>query len=417
MGCAPLRNSTAEWISTPTGLGARQSAFESSFSVARAYEAQGNYRQAGEVYSKLISDGPQDHRLHHRLGVLAVREGRLDEANSQFDRALKAAPEDAELLTDIGYAFYLQGRYDDAEERLKRVVANNPDNKRAVNNLGMVLAKTGRGSEAYRVFRRTGSDAMAHSNLAYAYANNGQLDLAEKHYSRALDYDETLTQASDALLQLDELRRDLDAGAELVATAPMTTQPAEKSNGQRAIAQQSMEKPDSAEFAAKWRQNGVDGDKRKYDRKKFEFEDEFYGSNSTGVTSAVHDSIHSDSANHREILLLQIDELRRDLDAGAELVATAPMTTQPAEKSNGQRAIAQQSMEKPDSAEFAAKWRQNGVDGDKRKYDRKKFEFEDEFYGSNSTGVTSAVHDSIHSDSANHREILQTSRSGSLSRN
>lgn len=313
MGCAPLRNSAAEWISTPTGMGTPPSAFESSFSVARAYEAQGNYRQAGEIYAKLIPDGPQDHRLYHRLGVLAVREGRLDEANSHFDQAIKAAPDDAELLTDIGYAFYLQGRYDDAESRLKRVVANHPDNKRAVNNLGMVFAKTGRSSEAYRVFRRTGSDAEAHSNLAYAYANNGQLDLAEKHYSRALDYDETLTQASDALLQLDDLRRDLEAGAELFSAAPKNTRPAEESNGQQAIAQQSMEKPDSAGFAARWRSNGVDGVKRKNNRKKFEFEDEFYGSNSTGVTPAVHDSIHSDSANHSEILQTSgIDSLSRD---------------------------------------------------------------------------------------------------------
>ena len=287
MGCASLQKSTPGWASNSTGMAAAPSAFESSFSIARAYEAQGNYRQAGEVYGKLISEKPGDHRLHHRLGVLAVREGRLDEAISHFDKALKTAPNDGELLTDLGYALYLQGRYDDAEQRLKSVVADNPDNKRAANNLGMVLAKTGRSSEAYRVFRKTGSDAEAHSNLAYVYANNGQFDLAEKHYSRALDYDDTLTQASDALLQLDELRRDLDEGAILQAAAPMNPD-GEQLNREDAQTLRPMDNPDGAEFASKWKRRAGGGTQVASRAQNFQFGDDVYDSTPSGVTQVVH---------------------------------------------------------------------------------------------------------------------------------
>ena len=288
MGCASLPNSIPGWGSTAAGSTAAPTAFESSFSVARAYEAQGNYRQAKEIYTKLIADGPQDHRLQHRLGVLAVRDGRLNEAISHFDAALKTAPEDAELLTDLGYTFYLQGKYDEAELRLKSVVAMAPDNKRASNNLGMVLAKTGRSSEAYRAFRKVGTDAEAHSNLAYVYANNGQIDLAEKHYSRALDYDDTLSQASDALMQLDEVRRDLEAGASLQAAAPMAPD-SEQLNGVEDRVPQAMENPDSAEFASKWQRSAVGGTRAASKPEDFQFRDDLYESTSSSVKLAVHE--------------------------------------------------------------------------------------------------------------------------------
>lgn len=288
MGCASLPTGIPGWPSNSTGETAESSEFESSFSVARAYETQGNYRPAGDIYEKLIADDPQNHRLHHRLGVLEVRQGRLKEAQAHFDQALKAAPEDAELLTDIGYALYLQGKYDDAEQRLKSVIAMDPDNKRASNNLGMVLAKTGRNSEAYRAFRKTSSDAEAHSNLAYAYANNGQIDLAEQHYSRALDYDDTLSQASDALMQLDEVRRDLEAGAVLQAAAPMAPNP-EQLNGLKDRVPQPMDNPDSAEFASKWGRSAVGRTSAASRPEDFQFRDDFYESTSSGVKQAVHE--------------------------------------------------------------------------------------------------------------------------------
>ena len=302
MGCAPLQNRMVAWTGTSDGQTAAPTAFESSFSVGRAYEAQGNYRQAEEVYGKLVAHNPENHLLQHRLGVLAVRQGRLDEANSHFEKALKSAPDDAELLTDIGYALYLQGRYDDAEQRLRSVVGNNPDNKRAANNLGMVLAKTGHGSEAYRVFRKTGSDAQAHSNLAYVYANIGELDLAEKHYSRALDFDDSLTQASDALLQLDEIRRDLDEGAVLQAAGPLHPQASNEPTQEVALTPQPMENPDSAEFASRWRQQATGRNGTAASPETFQFQDEFYESKPDQVTSAVHHVEQNDSEDRRPVL-------------------------------------------------------------------------------------------------------------------
>ena len=308
-GCASLQDRVVGWTSpsfsptaVPAGPIGAPSEFESNFSVARAYEMQGKYNQAEEVYGRMVARNPENHRLHHRLGVLAVRKGDLDDANSHFDQALKGAPDDPELLADIGYTMYLQGRYAEAEQSLKDVVANYPDQQRAVNNLGMVLAKMGRGSEAYRVFRKTGSDAEAHSNLAYAYANTGQLDLAEKHYSRALDYDDTLTQASDALLQLDDLRRDLDAGAVLQTAAPINSQGAEDLKPEDAQTPQPMENPDSVEFASRWRQTEIGGQNRKSGANSFQFEDEFYDSASSRVTPAVHLAEQSDSASRGEVL-------------------------------------------------------------------------------------------------------------------
>ena len=277
-GCASLHDRMSGSPERPLG-------FESKFAMARACEQQGGVNHALEMYSRLLADNSQNHQLHHRLGVIAVKQGRPDEAMKHFDRALEIAPNDGELITDIGYTLYLQGRHAEAEQHLRQAVAEDPKNERALNNLGLVLSKLGRQSQAYRVFRKTGSDAQAHANLAYAYATAGQLDLAERHYSRALDFDEGLTQASVALLQLEEIRRDLDeTGSALHVARPPIPEGAQPSERTQPPAEDRMEDPDSPEFIARWGQPG-----RSTTPQQFQFTRELYeqtGSAETGVRQA-----------------------------------------------------------------------------------------------------------------------------------
>ena len=240
-GCTTLRQSTSQ-VPAPDS-------FESSFAIARAYEGQGKISRAMDVYGRLLADHPQDHQVHHRLGVISVRRNRPQEAISHFEQALGGAPDNQELLTDMGYTFYLLGRYQDAEGTLRQVLSKDPANERAVNNLGLVLAKQGQTAEAFSVFRKTGSPAEAHANLAYVYASTGQIELAERHYSRALDYDESLTQASEALLQLHGIQRDIDPGSHFSPGRDVV-------NAKKATPQ---ENPESVEFASRWQSKNSSG--------------------------------------------------------------------------------------------------------------------------------------------------------------
>ena len=65
--------------------------------------AAGRERTAKQSYRALLKKAPQDARLHHRLGVLAVQKGDFAEAEEHFRAAKSLAPPTAELLSDIGY--------------------------------------------------------------------------------------------------------------------------------------------------------------------------------------------------------------------------------------------------------------------------------------------------------------------------
>src|SRR5690606_6103389 len=103
----------------------------------------------------------------------------------------------------------LQDRLDEAEERLRQALELSPTSRTARTNLALVLGEQGRFGECLNEFRRVGTEAQAHANLAYVYAMLGELEQAEQEYHRALALDPTLLPAADALSQLAERRRAL----------------------------------------------------------------------------------------------------------------------------------------------------------------------------------------------------------------
>jgi hypothetical protein len=68
--------------------------------------------------------------------------------------------------------------------------------------LAILLGEQGRDEEALALFRRTGTEAQAQSNMAFIYTQRGQLAAAMDAYNRALTLDNSLRPAADALVQL-----------------------------------------------------------------------------------------------------------------------------------------------------------------------------------------------------------------------
>ena len=174
---------------------------------ARSYEQQGDYERAKQLYQELLAQDPKSPVVLHRLGILAVRQGALNEGLEQLELARTLAPSNAELLTDIGYTLYLQGRMEESAGALQNALNLDPDNKRCLNNLGLVLGKQGRMQDARGVFRQMGTEAESLAKVGYIHAQLGNLDEAEKSYSKALDEDSDLTVAAEALLQIAQQRK------------------------------------------------------------------------------------------------------------------------------------------------------------------------------------------------------------------
>jgi Tfp pilus assembly protein PilF len=175
---------------------------EATLACARLCERHNDANQARRIYEALIKENPKQVEPYHRLAVLAAKEGNFAEADAYFQKALAAGPATAELLSDMGYALYLQDRLSEAEKALRRAVEVDPNYLAAHNNLGLVLGQQGKLEAAMAAFRKAGSEAQAHANLAYVHATRGELDQAERHYSRALTLDQELRPAAEALLQV-----------------------------------------------------------------------------------------------------------------------------------------------------------------------------------------------------------------------
>lgn len=199
--------------------------FDLRLAAARNGEQQGDQERARKAYQDLLAENANHPLVHHRLGVLCLRQGAVAEGLSHFERAAALAPEDAEVLTDYGYALYTQGQLQDAESRLRNALAISPNNKRAANNLGLVLGKAGRTQEAYKAFRQVGTEAEALANLGYVHSQLGNLDEAAKHFSRSLDEDSQLTVAAEGLMQIAQQKK-VQAVAAAAAKAEPAAEPA-----------------------------------------------------------------------------------------------------------------------------------------------------------------------------------------------
>lgn len=187
-----------------TAAADKKDPLEGQFALARLCERRGESEQAEQIYCALLQKAPQDARIHHRLGVLAMKKGDFARAEEQFRAAKTLAPPTAALLSDIGYCCYLQQELPQAEAALKDALNLEPSYATAINNLALVMGREGRFKESLDLFKRNNSEAEAYANLAYVLAQNGQSAQAKEMYLRALTLDNTMRAAAQAMLQIDE---------------------------------------------------------------------------------------------------------------------------------------------------------------------------------------------------------------------
>lgn len=103
--------------------------------------ALAEYRASQEVQA----DRPE---ARVNLGVLAAREGRLDEAEIAFSAALSLSPSYVPAYVDLADVYRARGRDAEGEDLLRRAVAIDPSHAGARHALGLLLIRTGRFPEA-----------------------------------------------------------------------------------------------------------------------------------------------------------------------------------------------------------------------------------------------------------------------------
>jgi Flp pilus assembly protein TadD len=170
--------------STPTLTAAQKADVE--FAMARSVEKSGELGKASVLYQDVLKKDPRRADALDRLAVLYARQGQFEQAVACHKKALAIQPANADFHSNLGYCYYLQNRWAEAELELQKAIELAPNHQRAHNNLGLVLAHTERSQQALAEFRRAGgTEADAHSNLAFVLTLTNSWKEAREHYARA----------------------------------------------------------------------------------------------------------------------------------------------------------------------------------------------------------------------------------------
>lgn len=191
--------------------------FNTRLTMAQVYEQEGKLQKAAVIYAELLETRPEHPTLCHRYGVVQMGLGKGDEGLQFLERANVLNPDNPAVLSDLGYACLMSDQLDAAEKFLRRSYDLESADERTVNNLALTIGLLGRYEESQELFERVMSRAEAQSNLGYICAQRGEGQRAMAHYSRALDLDPSLKPAAEALVQLDEMKRDFDAQRPAIA--------------------------------------------------------------------------------------------------------------------------------------------------------------------------------------------------------
>ena len=192
------RAAVRQGVSLAAGLAIAACAF---LSVERA----GAFRDDAAFAAQWLRTNPASPEAHHLLGLLALRDGRYEEAVAPLREAARLAPDSPEVRHNLGSALLGSGKTVGARLEFEAVLRLAPGHPEAENNLGLLSAQEGRPAEAeahYRAALRAAPDFVeARSNLGAALARRGDLSGAEAELRRALEL------APD----FEDARRNLDA--------------------------------------------------------------------------------------------------------------------------------------------------------------------------------------------------------------
>lgn len=148
---------------------------------------------AAAKYQTILNAYPESLYALSNLGVVRFQQGNYPEAERILREAVRVSPQDAFSHSILGIVLYQQGKYDDAVMILTRAVALDPNDAKSRNYLGISASQKGWQESAEKELRKAieldPNYGDAHFNLAVIYATQKPpaLEMARKHYSRALE--------------------------------------------------------------------------------------------------------------------------------------------------------------------------------------------------------------------------------------
>lgn len=147
----------------------------------------GNAPQAKAYLIQAVKHGNRQWKSHNGLGVIADLEHNSTEAIAHFEAALAIEPANPMLLNNLGFTLYRAGDELKAKQLFNQALGFDNKNQRAISNLALVEIKHGAYASAVALFNRVMPPHEALNNVGYLCMLNGQYDIAEEFFIRAID--------------------------------------------------------------------------------------------------------------------------------------------------------------------------------------------------------------------------------------
>ena len=167
---------------------------EALYGVGSVYLNQNKNAAARDAFEKAVKltasypDTLPD--AWNNLGVIATREGRIDDSIRCFQQALQLSPRHLLSLDNLGNAYRLQKKWGDARTVLERALAVAPEDPEANYSLGMVFAQAQNTGQAYEYLQRAlkarPDYPEALNNLGVLYVMTDRRDEAMKTFEQCI---------------------------------------------------------------------------------------------------------------------------------------------------------------------------------------------------------------------------------------
>ena len=126
-----------------------------TFALAMQYFHAGQSRVGEQLCQRILQADPKDADAFHLLGIIALQEGRCDEAINTIRHALSLKPSAAVFHYNLGLAYLASRQSQKAEGCFREALRLQPELAEAHNNLAGVL-------RAPAISRRPWTNAARH---------------------------------------------------------------------------------------------------------------------------------------------------------------------------------------------------------------------------------------------------------------
>jgi uncharacterized protein (AIM24 family) len=162
------------FTSAPSNPGATDGRFLDHLSSAAEMVGARRFREAEVEVLRGLSITPSDLRALKLLALVRFKLGRLEEARAVCREIVATVPRDAGVRLKLGLIALKLERIEEAVHELELATRLAPDDLRAWNYLGFAYARRGDRTRAAAAFRRAGQETLAsQAEQAHATSSNG----------------------------------------------------------------------------------------------------------------------------------------------------------------------------------------------------------------------------------------------------